>query len=76
MKCYLFLGAMGKDHFRSIICTLLYVYGGRGGHHLRKNWMKIPHLIRNLARDLVGSYRVFIGLLSVAKIETTKNERK
>ena len=40
----------------------------------RKDRVEVPDLLRNLARNLIGSYRVFIRLLAKAKIKASKHE--
>ena len=40
----------------------------------RKDRVEVPDLLRNLARNLIGSYRVFIRLLAKAKIKASEHE--
>ena len=42
----------------------------------RKEGMKIPDLLRDLARDLIGPHRVLVGLFPEAEVEPDKDERE
>ena len=42
----------------------------------RKDRVEVPDLLRNLARNLIGSYRVFIRLLAKAKVKASEHERE
>ena len=44
--------------------------------YLRKDGVEVPDLLRNLARNLIGSYRMFIGLLAKAKVEPSEHKGK
>lgn len=44
--------------------------------YLRKDGVEVPDLLRNLARNLIGSYGMFIGLLAKAKVEPSKHKGK
>ena len=57
-------------------CLLHYVFSTVPYYHLRKDRVKVPNLVRDLARNLIGSYRVLIWLLSITKVETRENKRE
>lgn len=40
----------------------------------RKDRVEVPDLLGNLARNLIGSYRVFIGLLAKAKVKASEHK--
>ena len=43
--------------------------------NLRNDWVEVPHLIRHLPRDLIGSHRMFVRLhpTNITKQQTTTN---
>ena len=43
--------------------------------NLRNDWVEVPHLIRHLPRDLIGSHRMFIRLhpTNITKQQSTTN---
>ena len=42
----------------------------------RQDGMEVPDLFRNLSWYLVCAYGVFVGLLPVAEVESTEDERE